>query len=856
MAMVRRIAVGLVGLALLGGLTVVSSKESSANSGCRLQALVEYGGLVAVPVGCEEEGPIVVRHPTELGGGPIYVTGGFIITPGASLTLLDGTALTGPIAVQDRAELILKGTGVRADGAIWVEPGGNAQINGVGPLGVTATDLINQGVTQVGGLVKLGQQGRGFTTVTDGDSRLDVSPLAVGSQLWFDRPAVPTVVARLVEGSLGPVGEGAVLCDVGSCVTQTVPSDSGELWISLAPSGGPVAPTPSASASSTPSPSESTPPSSEPTTLEELIAEASDQAVLTLPAQTAATSSVVVADAEGGAIAVTLTGGPIKRAHDGTLITVPAGSSLTLRDVTVDASWPLATKAYAPVIEVAPGGLLVLAEGARIEGNQSFGVVNFGSLNIVGPDATIANCRVDASGLAPQDGPVGGAGVWNRAGGVFWMSGGAIEGNQVVAAAGQSVFGGGVLNAGAMRLAGGSVAGNQVDGGGGGVAVVREPGSEHGGRLDVGGDYSSVAGAELPSISGNSAEFGGGVAVVDQSQWGGEGAALPEASAPDDVPSAILDRGALTANQAFGAGGAVMAYGGSAVGLDGPLTVSATNQAGTTGTDGVAVADAYLRVSGDVVTERGGGVALLKQGWPLVLTSGFTGAGQLVIEQVDGLVAGAAVPVIRLADSSAGLTPEVQAAIILAIAGVDARLESAGEGEFLVSSYPDGHTVTQSPDAVDPPVDSSPSEAPTTSAPSTQPPASEPATPGPRPTGPIPFTDPEPSNQPTSGPSQSGGRAIDRSGLGDQDTDAEETVAPPSPSTPGTPLASKSTSGSASPAVVDTGEDSESGPNLSAPEPPPGLSSKTIGFSLMAIGIFGLAGLGVYVMRRGGFFAV
>jgi hypothetical protein len=33
------------------------------------------------------------------------------------------------------------------------------------------------------------------------------------------------------------------------------------------------------------------------------------------------------------------------------------------------------------------------------------------------------------------------------------------------------------------------------------------------------------------------------------------------------------------------------------------------------------------------------------------------------------------------------------------------------------------------------------------------------------------------------------------------------------------------------------------------------VSTKTIGATLMAIGIFGLAGLGIYVMRRGGFFA-
>jgi hypothetical protein len=441
----------------------------------------------------------------------------------------------------------------------------------------------------------------------------------------------------------------------------------------------------------------------------------------------------------------------------------------------------------------------------------------------------------------------------------------------VVAAPGRTAFGGGVLNAGAMRLAGGSVTGNQVDGGGGGVAVVREPGSEHGGRLDIGGDHRSVAGAELPTISDNTAEFGGGVAVVDASQWGGKTGELPESAPPDDVPSAILDRGALTGNQASGAGGAVMAYGGSAVGLDGPLTVSASNQAGTAGTDGIAVANAYLRVSGDVRTERGGGVALLKQGWPLTLTAGFTGAGQLVIEQVDGLAAGAAVPAIRLADSAA-LSPQVESAIVFAIAGIEARLEAGAQGELVVAGYleldqvdPPGNDVPSKPATPDPTnkpnnPPTSPSPTRQASAPPTgQPPASQP--PATRaPASQLPFTDDGQSASPTAAskgsdirPRAEGSRAEAEDGEAEPPA-PEESATASSPST-GTPPA-KSATGSASPAAPGAEADSDDGPNLSAPEPPPGLSSKTIGFSLMAFGIFGLAALGVYVMRRGGFFAV
>jgi hypothetical protein len=886
MALVRRIGVALLGLSLLGGLTVVASETSDANVGCRLQPLVDRGGVVVVPSGCEEDGPIVVRGDTEISGGPMYITGGFIVNSGASLTLTDNSALTGPVTVQEDGKLALSGSGTTVDGAIWVQPGATAEIRGVGPLGVRATDLINQGVTEVGGLIKLGQAGRGFATVTDSHSRLDIRALAAGSQLWFERPTAPVVVARLVEGALGLVDDSAIRCDVGTCVVNTVPSQAGDLWISLTPtdnSNG-SSPSPSSPPPATPTPAPTGNP--QPTTLEEAIAGAVDQAVLDLPPGVSAGASVSIADADGDAIDLTLTGGPIKRDHGQTLITVPAGSTLTLRDITVDASWSQPTEAYAPVVEVAPGGRLVLAEGAQINANQSFGVVNNGTLDIVGPDAAIADCRVDATELAGDPGPIGGAGVWNRASGVFWMSGGAIRDNVVAADNGEAAFGGGVLNAGAMRLAGGSVTGNQVDGGGGGVAVVREPGSDHGGRLDVGGDHASVAGAELPTIASNSAEFGGGVAVVDQSEWGGRLSAAPQAEAPDDVPSAILDRGSLSANQAAGAGGAVMAFGGSAVGLDGPLVVSASNRAGLLGTDGVAVADAYLRVSGDVRTEPGGGVALLRQGWPLVLTSGFTGAGQLVIEQVDGLAEGGELPAIRLADPDVALSIAAQEAIVFAIAGIEAELNLGADGQPVVRGLvPAEGNVPPATGLPTQPVTPTPSQ--TSTRPPTTPPTAAPtqaptrvptagltgqptarassrASSTPAPANPTAgATQPGPSTQARVG--QSGGGSggsyptdeeTPDDGFG-QDPTGEETVVPPSPSS-ASPSRSASRSATASPSDSTGGSGDEgdgAGPNLSAPEPPAGLSSKTIGFSLMAIGIFGLAGLGVYVMRRGGFFA-
>ncbi|MDR2378095.1 MAG: hypothetical protein LBD70_01535 [Bifidobacteriaceae bacterium] len=874
---------------------MAAAETSGAAAGCQLQSLVDNGGLVAVPSGCQEDGPIMVADGVELAGGPVTVTGGFVVADGASLTLTDDTALVGPVTVQAGGTLRLTGSGAAIDGAVWVQGSAVARLDGVGPAGAAITDLINQGLTEVAGLVRLGQEGRGFTSVADGSGSLEIAPLAVGSRLWLERPAAPVIVARLVDGTFGPAGPEAVVCDAGLCVTDTVPGAKSDRWVRISPAEPPTEPTPSASPSASPSQGPAVTPAE---TLGEQIGRVGDGGVIRLEAGTVATEPVVVADADGGPISITLTGGPVRRGHAGTLFQVPAGSTLVLRDIDLDGSWSGSTDPDGAIVEIAAGGAAILDTGASVGPNQSFGIVNSGTLNIVGPDAAISNCHLDAAAVAAstagESGPVGGAGVWNRAGGVFWMSGGVIESNTVVAGPDQVAFGGGVLNAGSMRLAGGSVSGNQVDGGGGGVAVVREPGSDFGGRLDIGGDHKAVAGAELPTISANSAEFGGGLAVVDQGEWGGAEPALPAAVVPGDVPAVIVDQGSLTGNKAAETGGAVMAYGGSAVGLEGPATVTASNAAGVSGTDGIAVEDAYLRVSGDIQTESGGGVALLKQGWPLILTSGFTGNGQLVIEKVDGLKAGQSLAAIQLEDPTATLSPQAEAAIVFAIEGLEVSMAQEEGGQLLLhgrlagtdagfeaSASPTPTKAVPTPTkAVPTPSQAAPTptravptptkSVPTPSAkapgtPSAQPPSS--AAPSPTPTQSWAIPEDEPTAPPA--PTASAGRmdptASSSTGGGSSQADPVGVTGSLSPSASAAPTASASagsstgpglTAGGGSPSAglgVEEGENDAT--NLSAPEPPAGMSSKTIGLGLMAIGIFGLAGLGVYVMRRGGFFA-
>ncbi|MDR2373430.1 MAG: hypothetical protein LBD77_04895 [Bifidobacteriaceae bacterium] len=857
---------------------MVSSAASSGApaEGCYLQALVDTGGLVAVPAGCQEDGPITVSGKVELAGGPVTVAGGFVVADGANLTVVDDTAIVGPVTVASGGTLALVGSGASADGAIWVQPGAQATFMGVGPAGVTGTDLINQGWTVASGLVRLGQQGRGLTTGVGGAGELSLGQLAVGSELWFDPPRSEVAVARLIEGSLGAAGTGAIQCDDAACEVGTTISSAGEVWITLTPGSPGVDPDPDPTEDPTEEPTPGAP-----SDLGALIAQAGDGGVVQVPAGLGAGDGVLtVADAAGGGIDVTLTGGPLVRASAGTMIRVPAGSTLTLSQITVDGAWDGATQAYAPVVEVAAGGRLVLATGSQISSNQSFGVVNSGILDMVGANAAITDCVVDADGLTGLVGPLGGAGVWNRAGGVFWMSGGLI-GRNTVEATSDGAYGGGVLNAGSMRLAGGSINANQVDGGGGGVAVVREPGSDYGGRLDVGAYYTTVSGAERPALTENSASFGGGLAVVDSAAWGGNPTELPAAQVPADVPSAVFEHGVIGANEASGAGGAVMAMGGSAVGLEGPVKVSASNQAGTPGSAGVAVADAYLRVAGDVLTEAGGGIALLKQGWPVVLTNSFTGAGSLVVEAVDGLTAENAWQAARVADPASPLTDDALVAIEFALAGLEVSLENGKDGQLVLrASAAAASTPPNNPlEPTEPPVAEPPAQQPTptrSAAPTAVPTAgpSSAATPTPTPTNrgnsPSPTqsaTDQGRSPDAVSRPSQSAASGESAEDPGDdstaEDSDAAQgTETSPSPTStrPSSTQASSGASASASASASaggggSAGGEGGGGSNLSLPEPPAGASSRTIGFGLMAIGVFGLAGLGIYVMRRGGFFA-
>jgi hypothetical protein len=870
----RRIAAGLVVLAVLPGLALVLASPSKAQTGCLLQEHLAYGGLLAVPADCTEPGELVVTVDTELGGGPFTVPDGITVQPGATLTLLGGTTLNGDVLVQAGGHLDLLGSDITVNGTVWVQNGGGTAIRGEETGGISVRQLINEGIASISGLVFVGTPAAGIRTTNGGSSYLAVGPLVPGSQLYFQMPEVASVVAVLAEADLGVDPSEAIFCAQGRCSVRLAQGENTGRWILLTPDFSfipdqPIVPSPVTPSEPTPTP----PVIDEEPDLQAAIDKAEPGAVIPVPAGLVVTAPLVVSGAAKHQN-VTLTGGPLVRGHAGKLLEVGTGARLELQDITVDGTYRLPVEADAAAVDVAVGGELVLEQGARIVNNPAGGVINQGEVYMVGRDAVIRDNRINADSLGAAADAVGGAGIWNRANGAFYMGAGEISSNEVVSTRTDRAYGGGVLNAGAMWVYGGVIEDNSVDGAGGGIAVVREKTSPTGGRLAF-GTYADQLGEPgvLPELKENSAQIGGGLAVVDRTEWGGHATELPVSQIPSDVPSATLERGLISANVAQGYGGAAAVTGGAALDLAGPLVVDGTNRAGQTSASGIAVDASYLVVSSDVSTTRGGGIALLETGWPIYLAEGFTGQSKLVVEHVAGLEKGLASNVVApLGDFELG--PDRLRSLDFAVPGQEVQLarQSSGTWGAVLKAPEVPPTPTPTPTPTAPPTTASPKPVPPTSSPTKPvvPPVDPtPVNPGPPVHPVLPVTDADgaasgANNQAASGGGQAASGS-DQTVLGNGNTSGATVPASPSSSSVLSP--SPTVSGSASPSPRERAssspappEDQEDGhdddPVISVIEPPSGASLRTLGFTLMAVGVFGLAGLGIYVMRRNGFFAV
>ncbi|MDR1118394.1 MAG: hypothetical protein LBL01_03745, partial [Bifidobacteriaceae bacterium] len=505
--MTRRIALGLAALIAAPGLALAVAPTSRAAAGCDLQAMVDRGGLIAVPSGCEEDGPLVVSRDVEIGGGPFAVADAVTVAKGATLTLVEGLTVRADVFIEPGGGFGAVGADISVRGQLWVMAGAVARIGGGGGTGVIVDRVINDGALAATGLVHLGDPQEGIQTLLSGSSYMSLGAISPGSRIWFRQPAAAQAVALVAEGGLGIDPADVVFCDGGGCTPTVAGSGGSSSFLILDPSSAPPPPTePPPTEEPTDQPTTEPPPVVvEPIELQDLVYGARTGAVLDVPKDVVLGDVVVIATEDGRPLDLTLTGGPIKRDHGGALIEVPAGSNLTLQDIAVDGAGGFtgAVAATAAAVRVASGASLTLGAGAVIKDNPSYGIVNQGELHLTGVGAAVTGCTLRGDDADPSGTQVGGAGVWNRAGGSFYMGEGRISGNYVKSARQGAAYGGGVLNAGAMWIYGGAVTGNRVDGAGGGLAVVREAGSTQVGRLEFGTYSGQVEGSTPPVESGN-----------------------------------------------------------------------------------------------------------------------------------------------------------------------------------------------------------------------------------------------------------------------------------------------------------------------------------------------------------------
>lgn len=179
----------------------------------------------------------------------------------------------------------------------------------------------------------------------------------------------------------------------------------------------------------------------------------------------------------------------------GDLITLPAGQSLGLQNITIDGGGAGVPGVVGPLIHSA--GDLQIGGGALLRNNLATGGLAGGGVYVAG-GGTLALAEGGAiSGNAVSDANGYGGGVYVASGGGFAMTGGAIGGTGAAntARAGAGVY---IDHAatGAVSISGGVIGGNEA--------------AQDGGGLYLNGGTAELSGAE---ISGNTARYGGGAYV-------------------------------------------------------------------------------------------------------------------------------------------------------------------------------------------------------------------------------------------------------------------------------------------------------------------------------------------------------
>jgi len=264
---------------------------------------------------------------------------------------------------------------------------------------------------------------------------------------------------------------------------------------------------------------------------------------------------------------------------DDTMFSVPKGSELTMKNITVDGE---IINIKPSTVIAAIGGVFNMEDGVILKNNRrsldetekkvggAVVVTNGGTFNMTGGE--ISNCAARSGG-----------GVYIGENCAANISGGKITGNT-------AVFGGGVMMMwkGACKMTGGEISGNKA------VEIIVKGGNGGGVQIEDGGSFSLSGDGK---ISGNTALWGGGVNIVNS--------------------AFTMAGGEISGNEANGKGFGNGGGGGVSIWAGGSFTMSGgkiTGNKAPWGGGGIYAQKGTINMSGGEITkntaDEGGGVSI------------------------------------------------------------------------------------------------------------------------------------------------------------------------------------------------------------------------------------------------------
>ena len=466
----------------------ISGNEAAQDGG----GLYLNGGTVEL-TGAE------VRGNTANYGGGAYVnqSSGWLSVRGTVIQGNSASAQGGGVFVQDDAKLLVTGTFPRAGVVSGNSSGGHG-------ADICLYDIDGAGLLGLSGFAQVGAGSRGVYDANDGSGGqtqniyvsgpLDVANGAAIVVEGISQTPAPGVIIAKAYGSAYGGSYDVLTNDDRNAFTYV--NRAGEGYrVYLADGGGLGAAAPDRLALAG-------------FDLQEEVYEAPEGGTVAVPDAGYGMAATLHISGRGGIApkAVTLTGGDVYRqAFTGTLVEVPAGSGLTLRDITVRGSDGNGDSLPSgPLVGVA--GTLSLETGARLTENNA--TADGAAIYVSGPGGV---ARMSGGAITGNTAAANGA-VYVGGGGQFAVSGGEVTGNTARLGGGVYVAAGGQASA-----TGGTVGDNltpnardiYLEAAGGQAGRLALSGAPAIGRQAGGGYTGGVYNALADSAGGNLVLAGG-----------------------------------------------------------------------------------------------------------------------------------------------------------------------------------------------------------------------------------------------------------------------------------------------------------------------------------------------------------